>query len=1513
MIVKPVSVDAGGNGNATPHAVGVQRFLGIDVGAETIKVIEVLRQGTELRLGRRRLVEHHKEPTQRLLELLGEFDWPNLSGAAVCGRLARLVKLPRVPTKQAQARGFRFLFGERPATVVSIGGHGFSVLELRTNGLEVLRENSRCSQGTGNFLRQLCERFELTPAQASEVCADVEKSAPLSGRCPVILKTDMTHLANKGEKREAILAGLFDAVCENVMVLVKPGVSPADVALIGGVSRSRRIRRTFATLLAAQGMNLIPIETDQVEFLEATGSALLAAENPALLPPLGELLVTDTQYQLNTVAGLSGALRLVRRMPARAMPERNGHLRQLILGLDIGSTGSKAVALDATTQEAVWEGYRRTSGDPVGAAQALLRQYVAERDGDGVIRAFGVTGSGREIAGSLMTTCYGGDAVFVLNEIAAHAEGARHFDPRVDTIFEIGGQDAKYIRLADGRVVDCAMNEACSAGTGSFIEEQGGKFAGIQGVAQLGAEAMQATQCVSLGQHCSVFMAEVIGEAVAAGRDQREIIAGLYDSIIQNYLHRVKGNRSVGSVIFCQGMPFAADALAAAVARQTGSEIIIPPNPGTVGALGIALLARKETNWQANAIFDPQRFLDARIESKQTFICRSKTGCGGAGNHCRIDSISTVVTGRGQRFNWGGACALYDKGTRKRKLPDQSPDAFREREALVAALVAALGETPGAKTIALTDEFTLKGLFPFFATFFRELGFNFRLTTGADHSVLKRGVKEANISYCAPMQLYHGLTSQMADAAADFIFLPMVRSLPRVGNEPYSKVCPVVQASPWILRRDLAAKLNPNAEAAKSLTSVAQAFQPAGSGDFLVASPLAHGTGKSREPADRNVRATTAPARTLKTVSGFGLNGNVLSPVIDVGAGNYDSVEFRQSCARLAGLLGRKSKDSWTPAFHKAIAAQRAFEGDCEAIGRNALAFCAVEELPAVVVLGRPYTIYNKVLNSNVPAILREQGAMAIPVDCFPVPDEVPVFGDLYWAQAQRILRAAHQVRRLPGVYALYCSNYSCGPDSFNLHFFAHIMDGKPFAIIETDGHAGDAGTKTRVEAFLHCVAGELKAGKGATKEAGNFASLQHREMTVADVQPDETVLIPRLGPNSEVFAACLRGRGLRAEALPPVDAEALRMGRRLTSGKECIPACMNLGALMSRVQRSNAASERFIYCHPGGTGPCRFGVFNLLTQLALDRTGLHDRVRLWAPSEEGYFEKFPPGFALLVFAGFVAADALMDALLEVRPVETRPGAANEIYDRALARLLKQLQARAGTDLGLAKALWQVSSGGLFGFRELLAGAAREFAAVRGTKRLPTALVVGEIYVRTNAFANDNVVARLEARGVRVKLVNCGEFIEYIDHLNRQENRANTLSARISTAAQERVRSVAHRLMARELGGHDRARVADTLAAAQDYLPESLQGEAALTVGAALEHWRAGTIDAVVNVGPLECMPSKVAEAQFFHVAQQEGLPTLTLALNGDPINAETLDNFVFEIHERFRKTAGEPTTVPRG
>ena len=1508
------SADRSAPSERNPGSAG-ERFLGIDIGAETIKLVELVRAGGELHWTRRQLVEHGKEPGPVLQRLLRDWQWDTVQAATVSGRFSKQVKLPRVPTQQAQARAWRFLGDEQPATLVSIGSHGFSVLELRAQGADVFRENSRCSQGTGNFLRQLTERFSLTIEQASELAASVEKPAPLSGRCPVILKSDMTHLANKGEDRARILAGLFDAVCENVQVLIKPGLSPKRVLLLGGVCRAPRVQSAFREFLGRHSLTLLPLEGDDGLFFEALGSALVAAErvagvSPSLggegrgegegtfsLPALDKLLSASTETKLDRVPPLSASLARVRRMTARPLAIVNGEVRELILGFDIGSTGSKAVALDARSREMVWEGYRQTLGDPVGAAQALLRQFVAGPAGHCPLLALGVTGSGREIVGSLMTTCYGKEAVFVLNEIAAHAEGALHYDARVDTIFEIGGQDAKYIRLAEGRVIDCAMNEACSAGTGSFIEEQGRKFAGIRDVVQLGQEALAASEGVSLGQHCSVFMAEIIDEAVAAGVEQRAIIAGLYDSIVQNYLHRVKGSRSVGKVIFCQGMPFSSDALAAAVAHQTGSEVVIPPNPGTVGALGIALLTLRSgsgagvppaTVRQASRLsgqtatgtvagmlaagtdcpttqaqccgggiqpagvgqashlspLAPDRFLTAKVESKDNFLCKATTGCGGHGNRCRIDRLRTVVEEQRQQFTWGGGCALHDKATRKKKLPDLAPDPFREREDLIKKLVQPRSAARGGKTVALSDEFMLKGLFPFFATFLHELGLDLLVVGGCDHAALKRGIQEGNVPFCAPMQQFHGLASSMAETGADYLFIPMLRSLPRVDGEPHAATCPIAQASPDLLRWDLRRQIP----------------------------------------------------------------GQVLSPVIDVGEENLESAEFLASCQKLAEELGFNG--DWERAHRIAAEAQTQFEQQCADIGRRALAFCAEHDLAPVVVLGRPYTIYNTVLNSNVPAILREQGTVGIPVDCYPVAEEAPSFRSMYWSHGQRILRAAHQIRRTPGLYSLYCSNYSCGPDSFNLHFYAYVMEGKPFAIIETDGHSGDAGTKTRVEAFLHCVTQDLTALRGQP-EPLDFGDMEPGRVSLPEFRArGDTLLIPWIGPGSLVVTASFRGAGIRAECLGQPDAESLRLGRRHTSGKECLPMCLTLGNLLKRLERARDTSEEFTLLMPSTHGPCREGAYNPLNQITLHRLGWAERVRIWTLEDAGYFDHFPVGLSMLIFTAIVTSDLLLEALHEVRPVETRPGAAREIYERYSAQLLALCERQAGSNLSGLNSLWQFSSGRLFGLRELLVGAATEFAAVRGGKKIPTVLVVGEIYVRCDPFANNFIAESLEQRGLRAKLAPFNEWLEYCDLITRRDEKNIGLGDRLTSLVQQRIQALTHRFMGGPLGWPVQPTVAASLAVVEPYIRSDLRGEAALTVGNPLHEWRAGRIDAVISVGPLECMPNKIAEAQFFHVAEQEGLLPLTLSLNGDPVDAEVLDNFAFEVHARFSR---ESRPQPRG
>lgn len=1451
----------------SPPPPSTPRFLGIDVGAETVKLVELV--GSPPVLARRFCIEHHKDPAGTLGRLLAELDWAGVSGAACTGRGARLLDLPRVPTKAALARGVREAFpGLEAVTVVSIGAHGFSVLELHPGTQSVYRENSRCSQGTGNFLRQLVERFDLDVAAAAALCAEVEKPATLSGRCPVILKTDMTHLANKGEDRAAILAGLYDAVCENVQVLVKPRLSPPTLLLAGGVCRAARVRANFARFCAEHEMHLH--EGGEGLHLEALGAALVAATEarpsatpdvatdrradqgsrssaagPAKLP----LLRPTTHAHFDRQPPLRGALDRVHRMPPVRLPDhavaagQPGHVApaRVVLGFDIGSTGSKAVAIDAEGRQPLWQGYLNTLGNPVGAARSLAERFLTETGGRHVVTGIGATGSGREIVGSLMSACFGPGPVFVLNEIAAHATGATFFDPEVDTIFEIGGQDAKYVRLDGGRIVDAAMNEACSAGTGSFIEEQGKKFEGVDSVVQLGRIALEAEAGISLGQHCSVFMAEVIDDAVTAGEARPDIVAGIYDSIIQNYLNRVKGNRTVGRRIFCQGMPFAADALAAAVARQTGREVVIPPHPGTIGALGIALLARDQVSGEV----DLSRFLSAAVDRKDSFPCPSTRGCGEPGNKCRIDRISATVDGKSRKFVWGGACSLYDKGGRSRKLPDRAPDPFRERAALVDALAERVEAHEGTGPIvALTDEFSLKSLYPFFLSFLGALGFRVRSLRNAGQDVLRRGIEEANVPWCAPMQLFHGAVAKLAEDRPDFLLLPRLRELPRQCGEEHAVTCPIVQAAPDVVRR--------------------------------VAGEVA-----------------------------------LLSPVLDMGEDNLDSRRFRDSALRLAAELGVKDLDRVSLAFDKGVLAQRDFQEACKRIGREALDFAEAQGLVAVVLLGRPYTLYNDVLNSNVPALLREQGAIAIPVDCYPVDEAAPVFDDLYWGHSQVNLRAAWQIRRSPGVYAVWCSNYSCGPDSFNQHFFSYTMEGRPFATIETDGHSGDAGTKTRLEAFLFCV--EADRRRGPTQPT-DLKEVESRRATLAEmVKSGETLLIPRMGPGAEIVAALLRAEGVRAEALPMPDHESLRLGRRQTSGKECVPMTITTGSLLQRLEAEADPERRFVFFMPTARGPCRFGVYNLFHKLILERTGNAGRARLVSPDSGDYFKGTSPGFQVRFFAATLAADMLLAGLHHSRPAERRPGAAKEVYERWTRRLVDL--AAAAPPRSMAASMSELA-GGMFGMRELVKKAAADFAAVVDPGRaLPTVAVVGEIYVRLDPFANGHVVEELERRGLRAMLAPFTEWIEYTTLLGVErvkQDRAfagddaggRRLSYELQAAAADKLWAE----MAGPLGWAPRTTVDDSLAAAAPYLSKALWGEAVLTLGGPLHEHLHGHIDGVVSVGPHECMPNKIAEAQFALAGEDHGLLSLTLPLTGEAIDAELLDRFAFEVKEKW---AGRPRPEP--
>lgn len=1424
----------------------MKRFVGIDVGAETLKVVEIRQENGVNAIASKRRIAHHKDPKSALRAMLDEMDYATLDAIAVCGRLGRMFKLMQIPDKLARTEGFKFLFDHEPATIVSIGSHGFSVLEIRDDKHEVYRENTRCSQGTGNFLMQLVERFGLSVEEASKLCEDVADPAPLSGRCPVILKTDMTHLANSGQSHARIIAGLYDAVCENVQVLIKPALCPHRMLLAGGVMQSKRIRDHFARFCEKNHFEMLQPQDDLGLYIDAIGCALLGASHNAAPCPIDDIFTVKNEKHVDHIHNIAQSLKHVHRLPMPPLAkaaERPG--ARLILGYDMGSTGSKVVAIDADKGDMVWDAYENTKGDPIGAAQDLTRQFLNSEWAKNPVVAVGATGSGREIVGSLLSVCYSAAPVYILNEIAAHAEGAVSYDSRVDTIFEIGGQDAKYIRIDGGRVIDAAMNEACSAGTGSFIEEQGKRFRGVKDVRDLAKIAINAKSACSLGQHCSVFMAEIIDEAVATGEKQEEIIAGIYDSIIQNYLNRVKGSRTVGQVIFCQGMPFASDALAAAVARRTGSEVIVPPNPGTIGAQGIALLAKRyKVDGHENLdALDMSRFLGAKIIKKDNFICNSTKGCGGAGNKCRIERILTSLEGHESRFTWGGGCSLYDKGTGRIKLPDLAPDPFRARDALVEELILNLPKNDGAPLIAMSEEFTLKGLIPFFATILANLGFRLDIFRRADQAILKRGIEEANIPFCAPMQLFHGITSNLLDKHPDILFQPMLLSTPAMNGEDRSVLCPIVQAAPkmnyWDARN-------------------------------------------SRKNAFKDTR--------------------FFSPLIDFQPGGLDSEQFRKTCHKMvADLLNASEKDvaqRFETAFQTALDAQRRYDEQLLKNGDEALAYCNERNIPAVVVLGRTYTIYNKVLNSNVPAILREQGAIAIPIDCLRLGADVPMFKAMYWGYGQRNLRAAHQVRRMKNTYAVWCSNYACGPDSFTLHFYNYIMEGKPYAVIETDGHSGDAGTRTRIEAFLHCVREHIASG-APIGQPHEFLEIERKNTNLLEAgRSQDIIIIPRLGPGARTLAAALRGLGYRAEALKVPTRETLNIGRKYTSGKECVPMTITTGSLVERVMQD--PDKHFTFLMPGGRGPCRFGSYQLLHKIILERLKLDKRVKVWSPSDDNYFAGVPGGTIALAYSGFVAADLLLAMRYDARPLEILKGSVDALYEKLANDLDDLLQTQAAADGSVQRAAREIATQKFYGLRDFLHNAATAFAALRKSEDVPTVLVTGEIYVRCDPFANDFVIDQLQKRGIRVKLAPFYEWLDYQEYINTKVGIPQTWGSWFSAKLQLFILQSLFKTAAKPMKWAKLSRAKDQLEVAEPYVRYQLEGEAGLTLGGAIHEWTHHEIDAVLSLGPHECMPSKIAEAQFFHVAENNGLHSNTLHLNGDPVDPGVIENFVYEVRERF-------------
>ena len=405
--------------------------------------------------------------------------------------------------------------------VVSLGGEHFVVYTIDSDGKIITNfSGNKCASGTGEFFKQQLGRMDMKLTDIDSINPDSRVHA-LSSRCSVFMKSDCTHKLNKGEATKSdIVLSLSNVMASKVIDFLKRAhITKGCVLLAGGVTKNKNI----VAFLKEKLPDIDFVVPKEAPYFEAYGAALLASSAGTAIPPMDKLY-RKVNAGFSTLPELKSAEERVSYLPPRRGKLKAGG--EYILGVDGGSTTTKVALIDIETDEIVASHYGRTHGDPVAALKNCLisiKKQIEEQIGDAEINISiaSTTGSSREILGVFLET----PAVY--NEIIAHAIGATYFKEDIDTIFEIGGQDAKYVYLKNKVPIDYAMNEACSAGTGSFLEESASGDLNITNVEEIGDIALRAKAPLKFGETCSAFINSDIRKAIQYGASKEDITAGL--------------------------------------------------------------------------------------------------------------------------------------------------------------------------------------------------------------------------------------------------------------------------------------------------------------------------------------------------------------------------------------------------------------------------------------------------------------------------------------------------------------------------------------------------------------------------------------------------------------------------------------------------------------------------------------------------------------------------------------------------------------------------------------------------------------------------------------------------------------------------------------------------------------------------------------------------------------------------------------------------------------------------
>ncbi|MDR2136450.1 MAG: acyl-CoA dehydratase activase [Treponema sp.] len=1297
--------------------------LGLDVGSTTVKVVVIDPADRKLLFSKYRRHNAYQAETARAVLAEAAEAFPGaVFRAAVCGSggkpIADAIGAHFIQEVVANAIAVR-AFYPRARTAIELGGQDAKVVFFYYDEVAKdlvasdMRMNGSCAGGTGAFIDEVAALLRVQTEGFEALAARGGSVYDISGRCGVFAKTDIQPLLNQGALKEDIALSTFHAIVKQTIGGLAQGLElKAPIIFEGGpLTFNHTLIRVFTEWLGLGEGDIIRPENP--ETLIACGAALSPDE--MFGAGEGDFRIEDALAALADYRERLDTAEPARRQRYFDSPEerqrfeerhrlpgavrgnfRRGDTLRAYLGIDAGSTTTKFVLLDED-ENVVDSFYANSQGDPLRVIKKALLSLREKYDALGVkleIIALGTTGYGE----LLFDKALGAD--FHTVETVAHAEAARKYVPGASFILDIGGQDMKAISIAPGAggapgiITDITLNEACSSGCGSFLEN----FAASLNipVQEIAEAAFNAKNPAELGSRCTVFMNSTIITEQKNGRQADDIMAGLCRSIIENVFTKVirmSNFAALGDRIVVQGGTFRNGAVLRALEQFLGREVVRAPYPGEMGAIGIALLTKKHiaANGFTSSPAGRSRFIGLDAMEGFDYAQESNVRCTLCANNCNRTLVTfssgvTWVTGnrceRGELVGDPGDAAFRDRIKGISRKMGAVPDLVKFREQLLFRDYPCTPcAPPRGTTIGLPRALDFWRTMPFYTTFFRVLGFETRLSGPSTRRLYEKGLRYiASDTVCFPAKLAHGHIQDLAESGVDRIFMPMFSQLPTENPEPLSTyTCPVLKGYP------LAIKYANNPERAFNIP---------------LDTPVFHWfTNQDRD---------------------------------------------YQLCRYMRETFGIDD-DSTRRAIAQGDQALAAFNRELVAEGERVIRETERQGKFAVVITGRHYQ-FDEMVNHGLSRYFTGLGIPVLTVDALgglETEDLSRTMLDINNSNHARLLSGAIVTARNPALEYVEIFSFGCGHDAIYTDEVTRLLreiSGKAPLILKLDESDVSGPLRIRVRSFIETVETRRRESAGArrAKDLGDPYPVKFDRAA----KQDKTILVPNVSQAfCKIMTAALSRQGFKAVPLPMGSREAMVLGKRYVHNDICFPAQMIIGEALAALKSGKYDLDKVVI----GTGKtycdCRLVNYMFLTRKALDDAG-YPQVPII--STDIYdIKNIHPAFKLseLSFARIawciVMTDVLEALRRRIRPYELNHGETNRVFEAATDRIAAAL--RAG---GM--------SGAFGAYRKSL----DEMCDIRYDRQnpKPQVYITGEYLMVFHPGANYRIEDYLERNGMEVRL-----------------------------------------------------------------------------------------------------------------------------------------------------------------